>query len=139
LNSSGSGDHKSGNVNDDSGNRIPIEHIPLLIRLGSHYGFHPGASRESEEYFAQLIGECRREGDGWRDLIEQSVAQAFRTIAEAPEWIQSGDWQFADGRPMVFVGQIDVPAGKGWFHDDASFYVFWDPDSGETRTIIQVA
>ena len=60
-------------------------------------------------------------------------------IDRSPEWIQEAEWQFADGKPMVFVGQIDVPHAKGVFHDDASFFIFWSPDTGEVRGTIQVA
>jgi RNAse (barnase) inhibitor barstar len=37
----------------------------------------------------------------------------------------------------VFVGQIDIPVGL--FHDDASFYTFYESRIGTVRTIVQVA
>jgi hypothetical protein len=40
---------------------------------------------------------------------------------------------------MVFVGQVAVPQPTGYFHDDAAFFVFWNPDTGKVRTIVQVA
>jgi hypothetical protein len=37
---------------------------------------------------------------------------------------------------MMFIGQVNVPPGL--FHDEASFYVFYDLQSGATRTLLQV-
>jgi hypothetical protein len=38
--------------------------------------------------------------------------------------------------PLVFLGQIDI---RNYFHDEAAAYVFHDPVTGVTETVIQVA
>lgn len=40
---------------------------------------------------------------------------------------------------MEFVGQIEIKQEKVRLHDDAIFYVFWDRETGITKTIIQIA
>ena len=40
---------------------------------------------------------------------------------------------------MVFVGALDRGPEVSGLHDDARFFVFWDPESGVTETVIQVS
>ena len=37
--------------------------------------------------------------------------------------------------PLVFLGQMAV---KGYFHDEATVYVFHDPATGTCQTVLQV-
>jgi hypothetical protein len=39
---------------------------------------------------------------------------------------------------MYFLGQINLDDCE-YFHDEAAAYLFFDPTTGETRTVIQVA
>ena len=36
--------------------------------------------------------------------------------------------------PYIFLGQIEI---KDLLHDDGAVYVFYDPKSGDVKTIIQ--
>lgn len=119
--------------------KIPLESLKVLLLLGPKYGFDPTASSESEEYFVKLTKEVVREGPDLQARLEEQIAREFRCMMGMPRWIQNPEWQFAGGRPMIFVGQMEVQASLGYFHDDAVFYVFWDAETGGTRVTIQVA
>jgi hypothetical protein len=59
--------------------------------------------------------------------LSQRLEQDFRSVKEKIRWIQRPEWPFADGKPMVFAGQIDVnkeTSSVDFYHDDASLYVF---------------
>jgi hypothetical protein len=58
--------------------------------------------------------------------LESSIPQHFLALRKRPEWLQNPEWPFADGKPMIFVGQIDLPKADApnVFHDDTSLYVF---------------
>jgi hypothetical protein len=43
----------------------------------------------------------------------------------------------AENGPMYFFGQIRLERCEH-FHDEAALYVFFDPKTGETKTVIQV-
>ena len=88
--------------------------------------------------------------DSWRgsretreDLLEYARTNAsewFRWADKPPEWIQDAEWPFADdGKPMVFLGQIDVPAASRIFHDEGRVFVFIDSNGGEVKTVTQIA
>jgi hypothetical protein len=62
----------------------------------------------------------------------------FPCVGTGPVWIRNPDWPFHRGEPMAFVGQVDVPA-RSLYHDEASFLLFLDPETGTTRVIAQVA
>jgi hypothetical protein len=112
------------------------EMIPDLCDIVSRVGARPDVPLEAEEFFAEVVArfsdraECRR-------YIEDHVFEWFRCLRDRPDWIQDPDWPWEKGKPMVFVGSIDAP--QETFHDDARFFVFWSPDVGTTRCIIQVA
>lgn len=53
-----------------------------------------------------------------------------------PEWIQNAEWQFDEGRPMCFVGQLSILPTVGMFHDEAVIFVF---AKGNVKTIIQIS
>lgn len=112
--------------------------IDLLYEIGSELGFDPTFLPENELFLRDLLSGIKMLNEtSLRKLLEQK----YRCISTRPDWIQSEAWPISDGKPMVFVGQIDVPYNKGasFFHDEASFYVFWSPETGKTEVIIQVS
>jgi hypothetical protein len=117
---------------------IPLADLGVVLSVCAEHGVDPTSSSQSEIFFAEVVRNAHENRVDLSDAVRDSLVQ-FRSVSEPPSWIQNPDWQFADGRPMVFVGQIKVSAQAGCFHDDASFYVFWDPETGETNTLIQVA
>jgi hypothetical protein len=118
---------------------IPLDSLRVLLDLGREFGFDPLSSVEMEAYFACLLDHSPDTGEGLLEWIRPQVAQAFRCLVAAPRWIQNPNWQLHAGRPMQFIGQLDVTRAVGLFHDDASFYVFFDPPTGICRTIVQVS
>ena len=107
-----------------------------LFRIVSQAGARPDVPDEAEGFFTSLVArfsdreECRR-------YIEDHVFEWFRSFRDLPDWIQGPEWPWVEGKPMVFVGSIDAPCGT--FHDDGRFYLFWSPEIGVTRCIIQVS
>jgi hypothetical protein len=110
-----------------------------LLELVSPFGAQLTAPIEAEEFFGREVESFAGSRESLLDHIRTNLPDWFRAVGDRPRWIQEAEWQFSGGKPMVFVGQIDVPAGKSVYHDDASFFVFVDPASGETKTVIQVA
>jgi hypothetical protein len=127
------------NGQDTFESEIPLEHIDILLDLGGEYGFDPTSSIEMESYFAALISDFSGPEDGLNAWLKIKVREEFCCVAKSPVWIQNPDWQLEAGRPMWFVGQLDVHAARGVFHDDASFYIFWNHETGNVRGVIQVS
>jgi len=119
--------------------KIPLDSLGVLLELGREIGFDPLSSVEMEAYFARLLDQSPDTGEGLLECLRPQVAQAFQCLVASPKWIQNPNWQLHAGRPMRFIGQIDVSRALGLFHDDASFYVFFDPPTGMCRTIVQVS
>lgn len=45
-----------------------------------------------------------------RQWIRQRLQASFLFVAQKPTWVGSGrPWPFFEGRPMVFIGQQEVP------------------------------
>ena len=112
---------------------------PELLALVSEVGARPDVPLESEIFFTDIIEAFPSSKEECLAYIRSNLQQWFRCIGSLPEWIQDADWPFSEGKPMIFVGQTEVPPGTIWFHDTAFFYHFWNADTGETRSIIQVS
>jgi len=125
-------------MEDTFDSSIPLPDLEVILSVCAERNIDPISSAQSEAFFADVV---RNANENRVDLIEavRDSLNEFRSISEPPSWIQNPDWQFANGHPMVFVGQINVSAQAGHFHDDARFYVFWDPDTGEINSLVQVA
>jgi len=109
------------------------ETFSLICKLCWRYAIDPGSpdpnwNGDRENYFRKLLAEY----DGPLDkksltvYLNKHLAEDFIAYKRRPRWIQSAEWPFYNGKPMIFVGQIDIPktASKGDFHDDTSFYIF---------------
>jgi hypothetical protein len=119
--------------------RIPEEFLGVLFELGREFGFDPLASVELEDYFANLLASFTGRVEDLNEWLRQQVTESFRCATCRPGWIQGSNWQVYRARPMLFVGQVAVPPISGVFHDEGAFYVFFDPETGESRTIVQIA
>lgn len=93
---------------------LPGEYIDGLIRA-----FPPDASR------AERLKMAR-----------ERIAADFRYVKKRPKWLQDAVWPFEKGKPMIFVGQLDLTELR---HDDAQLYVFVEADGPGVRTIEQSA
>lgn len=110
-----------------------------LIPMVSEVGALVDVPIESEDFFSNIIEQFEGTRKECLDYIKSNLKNWFKFVKKGPDWIQEAEWQFANGKPLVFVGQINIPKETGYFHDDAAFFIFWDTDSGETKTVIQVA
>ena len=120
-----------------------LEIYEMLLGVCTQYGADPSASIESEAFFRTLL--LQFEGDFDRDKFQawlhEEIPKQFVSIGKRPKWIQGYDWPVRNGKPMIFVGQLDIslrdaPNADQFFHDDTSFYVFIEM-KGETEVIMQ--
>lgn len=106
----------------------------LLLDIGRKYGFDPSSSVAIEDYFRQLLttyqGELKE--DSIAIWLEEKVEEDFISLSQfRPKWIQHAQWPVHFGKPMRFVGQIDIDrneTNRDYFHDDTSYYVFTNSD-----------
>lgn len=124
-------------MSDGFETKIPSKLLPVLLSLGNELGFDPTGSSEAETFFAGLITRFRGAERELPDWLKKELANSFNCIGQKPDWIQNPNWAFTPKGPMIFVGQINLPPGL--FHDEAAFYVFYEPQGGLTKTILQVA
>lgn len=113
------------------------EDLYLLLTLGKKYGFDPLSSAECEKYFMNLLQKYDESQGSKRSFLENIISKSFISCEEKPSWVQNADWQFADGKPMFFVGQKEIAITKNHIIFHYIFYIFWDMDTGNVKTIIQ--
>lgn len=114
-------------------------YVELLALTSEEVAARPDVPTESWQFFTDIVENFDGSQEELLTFIKAHLREWFRCMDKEPEWIQEPEWQFSDGKPMVFVGQIDFPAHpNGFFHDDASFFVFWNL-ADEVKTVIQVA
>lgn len=120
------------------------ETLTLLVNLCAPFGFTPMMSLESRKFFQDLLSEYHGppEKESLSRWLKEQISKAFVALGKWPEWIQSPEWPFADGKPMIFVGQIDISVAPGgtashMFHDDTSFYLFMPVGEGQFEVIMQ--
>ena len=107
------------------------ETYDLLLKICAKYQVDPSVSLESENFFRNLLAQYKGSSDGesLSEWLSEQIDHWFVALGERPKWIQSREWQFIDGIPAIFAGQIDVSIqgnerASKVFHDDTSFYVF---------------
>lgn len=114
------------------------DNLDLLFRVCGRHACRPDVPLESEEYFRALTERYVGPPETFEHWLDHQIKDSFRSLTKTPEWLQGPEWPFHNGKPMTFVGQIDVRrAPVTVLSYDATFYVFWDTASGETRVVIQ--
>ena len=109
-----------------------------LCELCDRYNIDPESSIESENYFINLINGINYATiEELISVLEIKIKRDFLIMNNTPEWIQDPNWQFNNGKPMVFVGQISKGYNTLGISCDMVFYVFYDSDDGCVKTIIQ--
>jgi len=116
------------NMSDAFDSKIPSARLGHLLELGTEIGFYPASSLEAEAFFASLLMQFTGPEAGLKEWLREQIAAGFRCVGQKPIWIQNPSWPFTEHGPMVFVGQINIP--RGLFHDEASFYTFYDQQTG---------
>jgi hypothetical protein len=72
------------------------------------------------------------------EFVSVHAKEWFLSCNSPPEWIQNAEWQFDEGRPMCFVGQLLISPATGMFHDEAAIFVFATA-KGSVKTVIQIS
>lgn len=115
----------------------------LLLEICAEFQVDPSSSPDSETFFTGLLSSYQGESDtqSIKVWLSEQVKLSFACLKRRPQWIQGFDWQFSQGLPMVFVGQIDIEtdleAQPQLFHDDTSFYVFMSLVDNTFKVIMQ--
>jgi hypothetical protein len=76
-------------------------------------------------------------GTALKKWLREKLKALFRYASKPPKWIQNPAWPLRENTPMVFLGEVKLRASE-FFHDDGAAYVFYDPVSGKTETVIQL-
>jgi len=128
------------NVNPNSGKlpQIPFEFFSDYVSVAKEFHFHPRGTLEVQRYAQQLIEQFNMDRAEFKNYLREHFSRDFKCVADPPVWYQGGTWPFSNGLPMLFVGQVRMPADRSLFHDEAMFYVFVDK-TGRVETIMQVA
>lgn len=113
-------------------------YLDLLAVVSEAYA-RPDVPIESEQFFAKFVEDFKGPPEECIAYIKEHLKDWFQHSGKPPVWIQDAEWQFSGGQPMLFIGQSDVSRTSGLFHDDASFYTFYSPETGELKTIIQIS
>jgi len=71
-----------------------------------------------------------------REWLSNKLFELFRYYKKPPKWLQSPAWPITENGPMYFLGQIKLKDCE-LFHNEAAAYLFIEPATGETRTVIQ--
>lgn len=108
--------------------------MPILNELGNRLGFRPDVPLGMEEFLNDCVRQLEVEQPDLDAILLKKLESAFPSMGERPQWLQDPEWQMRDGRPMMFVGQIDRITNDM----KVSFYVFKALDSGITKVAIQV-
>jgi hypothetical protein len=107
-----------------------IEIYKILVEVSKDFGIDPSVSLESEVFFRELLNGYdglfnKKDITTWLQL---KLSEKFIALRERPKWIQSANWPFHNGNPMVFVGQIDLSIVQDEisriYHDDTSLFIF---------------
>lgn len=118
---------------------ITVEQLSTLLELGQEYHFDPLSSADMEAYFVRQLAAYDPDSGNLREWLQPIVKRSFRYASRPPRWIQNPQWAIGKNGPLLFLGQVDCDPIDGVFHDEASFYVFFDPASGEKKTVMQIA
>ena len=115
-----------------------------IIDAGDPYGVGPSMSIQSEDFFRQMLKnyDGSKDDASLREWLVGQIRLAFQSIGQPPRWIQGAQWPIRDGKPLVFVGQLDIARGKSplaqeLFHDDTSYFVFIPRERGDAEVIMQ--
>lgn len=99
----------------------------------------PSSSIDSENYFRELLDAYTGTTDmqSVSEWLKNHIKQNFQYLSQLPIWLQNADWQYEDGHPMIFVGQIDIQHDVNkLFHDDTTFFIFYGKQ-GKTKVVVQ--
>ncbi len=114
---------------DPPADDIELQVFELVSDVSGRYGVSPSMSTDAEQFFSSLLAEYTGDLENLTSWLEERLSEHFVAVGARPSWLQGPEWPFANGRPMIFVGQIDLTIQNGGiaselYHDDTSLYVF---------------
>jgi hypothetical protein len=110
----------------------------VLLEVCPTHGCLPDVPIESEAFFRELVSRYSGPAEAFRNWLEEQLTLFFRFMVKPPNWIQDPEWPLFQGRPMIFIGQIDLPLGStSILNHTASYYVFMDYETGCTQVVSQ--
>ena len=115
---------------------IPDELYGELLAAVANVG--ADITDDCEQFLSELRTEFAGTDEDFLKHVQKNVGRWFRVITSYPQWVQNAEWQFHEGRPMVFAGEITIPKDAGLFHDDAYIFVFLS-ERGVIKNVIQIA
>ena len=74
------------------------------------------------DYASGLLGELSGTRKEQQGQLKKLLLERFRYMKKPPKWLQDAVWPIIDGKPLVFVGQMDISPLS---HDQAQLYVFF--------------
>jgi len=82
--------------------------LAQLFRLGQSLGFDPRAE-DCETYLRELLSSYESAPEDAEALLSELLGTRFACLQDVrPQWIQEPEWPFLNGKPLRFVGQIDL-------------------------------
>lgn len=66
--------------------------------------------------------------------LKEQIKSDFRSLKTPPKWLQNPEWPIQDGKPMIFLGQLDI---SDLSHDNSQAYLFFDEIKRTFHTITQ--
>ena len=108
-----------------------------LLEIVSEVGARPDLGSGADAFFEGIVSSFEGTREALLAYVKDNLRVWFRCVSKYPEWYQSEDWQYSNGRPMLYLGHVDMPARSGPFDQDSRFFLFWDSENGETKTVMQ--
>lgn len=123
---------------DKNPTQAELEIYEVVLVVADKFGVDLGTAEESEDFMIKLVEQYQGSLDGLSTWLEEQIPQHYVAIGERPKWIQSPEWPFYKGKPMVFAGQLNITGDNALklFHDDTSLYVFLGEDA-QSAVVIQ--
>ncbi|MFV0624681.1 hypothetical protein ACBY01_11835 [Sphingomonas sp. ac-8] len=92
----------------------------------------------SDEYISSLIESLPNNISRTAQvkMVNEKILSDYRYLKKAPKWLQSPEWPLSHGKPLLFIGQMDL---GNIMHDDAQVYLFFDENENSFETLTQVA
>lgn len=87
------------------------------------------------EYFASILNNDTLSKAEKKEQIKAQAKKDFRHLKKPPKWLQDYSWPISNGKPLVFVGQLELDIEA--FYDKGAVYVFLNTGTGEIETIKQ--
>jgi hypothetical protein len=114
-------------IDDENATEDEIKLMLLVEEVANKCGASVN-SKEAEEFFNSFLEKYSGDIANLKSWLVEEITPYFIALTKRPNWIQSPEWPFENGKPMIFAGQLDLPVRDGiisqFYHDDASLYIF---------------